>query len=152
MSKKAHTSKRGVSPVVATIVLVAVTLVAAVSVGGYISGLFGGFTATQSISAATLFAGSVPILSFTVTNTGTDVNITTISTSGPGISGVYTWTPTAAWQFNNAAKNGASSFTLTADVPTDPDYVPIGSNSGTAYTIVINFANGRAVTQSLIGQ
>ena len=150
MRKKAHTSKRGVSPVVATIVLVAVTLVAAVSVGGYISGLFGGFTATQSISAATFFAGSAPVLSFTVTNSGAGVNITTISTSGPGITGVYTWTPDAAWQFANPADNGASSFTITT--ATSPTYAPVGSTSGTAYTLTINFANGRAVTQSLIGQ
>lgn len=150
MNKKAHTSKRGVSPVVATIVLVAVTLVAAVSVGGYISGLFGGFTATQSISAATFFAGSTPVLAFTVTNSGSDVNITTVTTSGPGISGVYTWTPDDTWKVANQALNGASSFTISAT--TSPTYAPLGSNAGTAYTITINFANGRAVTQSLIGQ
>ncbi len=55
-------SKRGVSPVVATIVLVAVALVAAVSVGGFVTGLFGGFTATQTISSATYLSGNSTVL------------------------------------------------------------------------------------------
>ena len=144
-------SKRGVSPVVATIVLVAVALVAAVSVGGFVTGLFGGFTSTQTISSATYVAGSSPVLSFSTGNSGSATNITQVIMSGVGITGVYTWTPDAAWQFANPVGNGASSFTLEA--ATSPTFVPgTGTNQGNAYSITVNLANGKSLNQDTIAR
>ena len=143
--------KKGVSPVVATIVLVAVALVAAVSVGGYVTGLFGGFTSTQTISSATYVAGSSPVLSFSTGNTGSATNITQVILSGVGITGVYTWTPDAAWQFANPLGNGASSFTIQSS--TSPTFAP-GSltNQGNAYSITVNLANGKSLNQNTIAK
>ena len=133
-----------------TFVMPFVFLVVGAMVGGYITGFSEGLTDTQSVSNTTYFSGATPFLSFTVTNTGPDVNITSITTRGPGISGVYTWTPDAAWQFANQARNGVSSFTITDT--TSPTYAPVGSTGGTPenpMTVVISFANGRAASISL---
>jgi len=143
--------KKGVSPVVATIVLVAVALVAAVSVGGFVTGLFGGFTATQTISSATYVAGSSPVLSFSTGNSGSATNITQVIISGVGITGVYTWTPDAAWQVANQVGNGASSFTLQSS--TSPTFAPgSGTNQGNAYSITVNLANGKSLNQDTIAK
>ena len=151
IKKRGLLSKRGVSPVVATIVLVAVTLVAAVSVGGYISGLFGGFTSSQTMSSAQYYGGASPVFSFTISNSGSAVNVTQITFSGPGITGVYTWTPDAAWQAANPMGNGATAITLQSS--TSPTFAPgTQTNQGTSYTAVVNFANGRSVTQNLVAQ
>ncbi|MBI4258329.1 MAG: type IV pilin N-terminal domain-containing protein, partial [Thaumarchaeota archaeon] len=45
-------SRRGISPVIATVILVAVTLVAGVSIGGFVFGLFGTQTNTAQVTGA----------------------------------------------------------------------------------------------------
>ena len=53
MSKiSTNLGSKGVSPVVATIVLIAIAVVASASLGGFVTGLFGSFTATQSVNNA----------------------------------------------------------------------------------------------------
>ena len=148
--RSTNQGRKGVSPVVATIVLVAVALVAAISLGGYITGLFGGFSSTQSIPIASIFsAGGTPILTFSTSNSGSATNITALTLSGVGITGVYTWTPDAAWQVANPLANGGSVFTLTDT--TVPTYAPTGTViTGNAYSLVINLANGKAVTAEMI--
>ncbi len=42
--------RKGITPVLATIILIAITLIAAISVGGYVFGLFGSFTNTATVS------------------------------------------------------------------------------------------------------
>ncbi len=51
MSKiRSKNQQRGISPIVATVMIVAVTLVAGVAIGGYIFGLFGSQTATAQVT------------------------------------------------------------------------------------------------------
>ena len=50
-------SKRGVTPVIATIILIAGTLVLALVVGAYTFGLFGSNVKTVTLSSATLYGG-----------------------------------------------------------------------------------------------
>ncbi len=149
--KKIYESRQqGVSPVVATMVLVAVALVTAVSLGGFVTGLFGSFTATQSVNNSLLFAaGGTPVLTFSTSNSGSATNITLVSLSGVGVTGVYMWTPDAAWQFSNPLDTGGSLFTLTDT--TTPTFAPTGTViTGNAYSLVINLANGRALTAAII--
>ena len=49
--------KRGVTPVIATIILIAGTLVLALVVGAYTFGLFGSNVKTVTLSSATLYGG-----------------------------------------------------------------------------------------------
>ena len=52
-------SKRGVTPVIATIILIAGTLVLALVVGAYTFGLFGSNVKTVTLSSATLYGGVI---------------------------------------------------------------------------------------------
>ncbi|MGA2877125.1 MAG: archaellin/type IV pilin N-terminal domain-containing protein [Nitrososphaerales archaeon] len=50
--------KKGVTPVIATIILIAGTLVLALVVGAYTFGLFGSNVKTVTLSSATLYGGT----------------------------------------------------------------------------------------------
>jgi flagellin-like protein len=55
------TGKRnGITPVLATVILIAITLVAAVGIGGFVFGLFGTFTSTAKVSAGTVTCSGTP--------------------------------------------------------------------------------------------
>ena len=53
-------ARKAISPAIATVMLIAITLIAGVAIGGYIFGLFGTQTATAQVSSssATLVAGT----------------------------------------------------------------------------------------------
>src|SRR5579875_3886038 len=44
------TRKRGISPVIATIILIAITIVIAIAVAGWVFGLFGSYSRTQPVT------------------------------------------------------------------------------------------------------
>ena len=52
--------RKGISPVLATVILVAVTLTAAIGVGGFVFGLFGTFTSTAEVEAGTATCSGTP--------------------------------------------------------------------------------------------
>ncbi len=85
--------QRGISPIVATVMIVAVTLVAGVAIGGYIFGLFGSQTAVAQIvvslsslnsnsTAPNAAAAALNILSFRCSATSTGLGRITLSNSG----------------------------------------------------------------------
>ena len=69
-----RTSKRAVSPVLATVILIAITLVAATAVAGFVFGLLGTFTnsALVSASASPLCSGTPETCSVLLTNSGSE--------------------------------------------------------------------------------
>ena len=65
-------SKRAISPVLATVILIAITLIVAVAVGGFVFGLFGTFTSTAQVSAGTVTCSGTPeVCTLVLQNTGT---------------------------------------------------------------------------------
>ena len=69
-----HGKKRkAISPVLATVILIAITLIAAIAVAGFVFGLFGTFTSTAriSVTSATLPDGLISATNLYVSNTGT---------------------------------------------------------------------------------
>ena len=51
--KKVHRKNRkAISPVLATVILIAITLIAAIAIAGFVFGLFGSFTSTAQLSAS----------------------------------------------------------------------------------------------------
>jgi len=68
--------RKAISPVLATVILIAITLIAAIAIAGFVFGLFGSFTSTARISevSAALVHGTLaagPTGTITVQNTGT---------------------------------------------------------------------------------
>jgi hypothetical protein len=98
--------RNGVTPIVATIILISGSLVLGVIVGAYTVGLFGGNVKTIQLDGAALFSGPLPvsptcsvgnsayaIVSFN--NQGADTNITNIGITGSSLNttvSVYSFT------------------------------------------------------------
>ena len=72
---RSHRRSRGVSSIIATVILIAITLVAAVAVGGFVFGLMGQFTSGNAFSGyGNLMGGNSS--STTTTDTTTDTTTT----------------------------------------------------------------------------
>jgi len=73
---KKKNRRKAISPVLATVILIAITLIAAIAVAGFVFGLFGSFTSSAQVSAAvtsctyTIGTG-VAVCNINLTNTGT---------------------------------------------------------------------------------
>ena len=165
-------SKRGVTPVIATIILIAGTLVLALVVGAYTFGLFGANVKTIQLTSGLLNSGSAAVVSvgagvcsganfaLTFNNPGGATFIQSISLSAGGVSAIgtgfwftsgsggtgsctaATYTSGAADTFNIA--NGAGQ-------QADP-FVGNALTSGTTYSYVITFGNGQSISGALIAQ
>ena len=63
--------RKAISPVIATVILIAITLIAAIAIAGFVFGLFGSFTSTAQISATSaVMTGSTRGGTITFQNTG----------------------------------------------------------------------------------
>jgi len=51
---------RAISPVLATVLLIAITLIASTAIAGFVFGLFGTFTSTAQVSAGTVICSGTP--------------------------------------------------------------------------------------------
>jgi len=154
-------SKKGVTPVIATIILIAGTLVLALVVGAYTFGLFGSNVKTVTLSSATLYGGTeaaalaAPLATasyivFSLNNPGSASTITGITLTGSGITSVTAWETSGGVSYSpavNAMGGGqVTSYTV----------YPFGTaqsiTTGQVFNYVISFANGQSVSGSLIAQ
>ena len=175
-------SKKGVTPVIATIILIAGTLVLALVVGAYTFGLFGSNVKTVTFSSATLYGGvaasttvvSTSSLTMSLNNPGSQSYITSMTNTGAGLT-----TPIAAWDNTSAIRVagntinfGSASMAIggcpapvwnnnvlcPGQVTSFTVYPEQGAGAGIAITTgqtfnyVINFQNGQSVSGSLIAQ
>jgi len=111
-------TRKAISPVLATVILIAITLIAAIAVAGFVFGLFGTFTTTAQVSASVVSCVSknganVAVCTVSLTNTGsgnTAVNACYISVAGVNTAG--TWAKTGGTDLK-AGDNLAGTCTLT---------------------------------------
>jgi len=92
-----HGKKRkAISPVLATVILIAITLIAAIAVAGFVFGLFGTFTSSATVQAgAVACVQSTGICTLLLQNSGTSsASIQACSFSGAG-GGAGAMTPAA---------------------------------------------------------
>jgi flagellin-like protein len=79
-----HNQKRkAISPVLATVILIAITLIAAIAVAGFVFGLFGSFTSSARVQVST------PSLSHTIAGTLLVLNTGTSNTNVNSMSLTY---------------------------------------------------------------
>ena len=90
-------NRKAISPVLATVILIAITLIAAIAIAGFVFGLFGSFTSTANIAVTAAscyiggaghqvnatYAGAGCLLQFTNTGSSTG-SLTGCSFSGTG--------------------------------------------------------------------
>jgi flagellin-like protein len=66
-------NRKGISPIIATVIIIAITLIAAVAIGGFVFGLFGSFTSTAQVlvSSASCTVAAPVVCTLTLSNSGT---------------------------------------------------------------------------------
>ncbi|MDG6904894.1 MAG: hypothetical protein JRN20_03815 [Nitrososphaerota archaeon] len=166
-------SKKGVTPVIATIILIAGTLVLALVVGAYTFGLFGSNVKTVTLSSATLYGGvtnstdtttaglGTSYMTFSLNNPGSTSSISSITLTGSGIKSITIWQAATATVISFTSTG--SSNQLTGGQVSSFTYYPsyysgtVGTGmesitTGQVYNYVIGFANGQSVSGSLIAQ
>jgi flagellin-like protein len=166
--------KKGITPVIATIILIAGTLVLALVVGAYTFGLFGSNVKTITLTSGNLAAGvtgsstvaATAYLTMSLNNPGADTYVSSLTlTSSSLTSSIVSWcAPTSS---GGAPAAGCTAIVFTADTvgandvgagkvtpmtfyPQSSSSVPI--TSGQTFNYVINFANGQSVSGSLLAE
>jgi flagellin-like protein len=169
-------SKKGVTPVIATIILIAGTLVLALVVGAYTFGLFGSNVKTVTLSSATLYGGvsatgtlaATSSLTIALNNPGSASYITSLTMTGSGITTIIAWDNSSLASAGNNLVSAAFAPGHTSPPCTDCGVMLAGTVSsftfypenaaqqsittGQVFNYVVNFANGQSVSGSLIAQ
>ena len=60
MNLRRRGTRKAISPVLATVLLISITLIASVAIAGFVFGLFGTFTSTAQVSAGTVSCSGTP--------------------------------------------------------------------------------------------
>ena len=132
IEKFVNRKKLAISPVLATVILIAITLVAAVAIAGFVFGLFGTFTTSATIQASAVTCSDDGIDTFTcninLTNTG--------SANGVVLTG-------ATLKY---ADSGLGAVTLSEDTTNAPRTVLAGGTNTLTVTFV--YSGGGAVSGS----
>lgn len=126
--------KKGISPVISTIILIVVALVIALLVGVFAFGLFTSQTKSVTLQSANLYAAT-GTLNYVLKDPGTAG--TTVSSgmiTGPGVT---------ASTCAGAVATGVNPLTCTTT-----GAVTVGDT----YDYVINLANGQSISGSVVGQ
>jgi len=135
MNVRRH-QRRAISPIVATVLIVAATLIAFAAVAGYVFGILGSGSATANVSVVSVSINHLMTAgTITVTNTGT---------AGTQISGVTltfsgtTCSPTAGTALVNSGSTVSVSVTAVGGCA--------ASTSSTPYTGYVSLSNGEEAT------
>jgi len=136
--------RKAISPVLATVILIAITLIAAIAIAGFVFGLFGSFTSTARVSAVlpsikgTTIAGSV-----TFQNTGT------INTLVNSVTLTYAGASCSPFSGPTATPTATASVTITAGTAPVTVYINANacapSSAGVAFVGSASLSNGGQV-------
>ena len=140
--KKLLKSKEGISPVIATIIMVAVTVGISIAVGGWLVGLWGGYTKTETVK---ILADS----NYTAGGTSFTLNVKNDGTANAKITKVVIGSNTYTTS-TGITINAASSATLTdGDLPGGTHTTPF--SAGTVYEVRIYTEAGNVYIGSITG-
>jgi len=134
--------RKAISPVLATVILIAITLIAAIAIAGFVFGLFGTFTSTARVQASVTSCAHDGA-------TGEDcvVVLTNSGNANTATAGACTLT------FGGASYSGHVADTLAHAIAGTNGVQPINSGASPTYfcDVVNNQANtGQQVTGSII--
>jgi len=141
-------SSSGISPVVATVILVAIAIVIAIAVAFWASGLVGVFTRFEKleITSAYYSGGKVVLV---VRNTGSaDTSIDDIYVNGVPCLGHCGITPPIAPNSTYSMTVGSSA---TIEISNPPSAVTNGNwTSGVTYEVMVHTASGKSYPVSVL--
>lgn len=136
--------RKAISPILATVILIAITLIAAIAISGFVFGLFGTYTNTARVEAISYSCSGTPeVCTIGLENIGTAntalVGSCTMTFSGTSYSGVAA--------VSSGSLNGGSTAIVTCTGPAG-SHAPVGSQI--EGSILLN--NGADVLFSANGQ
>ncbi len=136
-----QTKRKAISPVLATVILIAITLIAAIAIAGFVFGLFGTFTSSARVSASvtSCTGGGTLVIScnLVLSNTGTsNATPTACSATAGGETHTGTMTTTQVVAGTQQAET-CSAITFVAPLTT----ISVGSQ----ITGSVSLNNGAAV-------
>jgi flagellin-like protein len=154
-------SKSAVTPVIATIILIAATIILAMTVGAYSYGLFGSDVKQIGLTSASLYSGTATTtssqgyanLQISFVNPSSQTKISSIVLTGMGLTTTTIYqcsSPTSCAAINSPTvlANGVTYFN-TVTTAFYPGAILV---SGGGYSYTINFANGQSISGYLIAQ
>jgi len=127
--------RRAISPVLATVILIAITLIAAIAIAGFVFGLFGTFTSTARVQASVTscsWTSPSETCNLILTNTG---NANTFATASCSIT------------TKGATTTGAYAFAAPSTSLSVPS---AGTNTGTCTATIGDPGAGVQITGSVI--
>jgi len=151
--------RRAISPIIATVLIIAVTLIAAVAIGGFVFGIFGSasssaqvaVTSQNLVAADLLVANTAAAPTCSVTGAADDLTLTNTGTAATSVTGVtITW----AGAVNSFAISGICTVTAagnagatTAGNPisvlfTATNMLTTSAVTGQTYTGTVTLGNG----------
>lgn len=169
INQRLKNEKKGITPVIATIILIAGTLVLALVVGAYTFGIFGSNVKNITMQASTSLNGGTfsavakqgtASLDLYLQNPGSATTITAITITGGGLSSApaadVCSSPTACGTVFSATTPAVPSGGVQFNTPTTSFYFENPGNgtisTGNTYQYTILFANGQSMSGSLIAQ
>ena len=139
LEKVQRKNRKAISPVLATVILIAITLIAAIAIAGFVFGLFGSFTSSAQISAvAVTCSDSTGLCKVNLQNTGS-ANATPTACSVQ-LSGISTLGTTANGNDFKAVTAGGGAIANTCGVGAGLTQA-IGSTAQGSFTM----SNGASV-------
>lgn len=150
--------RKAISPVIATVILIAITLIASIAIAGFVFGLFGSFTSTAQVSVTAVVmpakygsltstspATALSATGLTAAPTGEDyIALTNTGTAGTSVTGVsltiggQTYVATVTEPIGGSGSSTATVYIqLTLGAPSIV--------AGTAFTGIVTLANGGQV-------
>ena len=138
-SSRPHNAKKGISPVIATIILIAITIVIAIAVAGWVFGLFGSYSRTQAVTIVASASSCNPNgCNIMVSNQGGSA-ITVVSASVDGQT-----VPTNSITGGTVIPAGASS-TVVIHFPSGTSYT-----AGQTVQVQLGLSNGNTLSTTLV--
>jgi len=135
--------RKAISPVLATVILIAITLIAAVAIAGFVFGLFGSFTSSAQISAHVTVCKAGPAAA-TAHNNECTVVLTNTGTSNVAVVGGSVQINGAA-SACNAAPTGTVSASGSLSVTCLQTVATTGQTVGSQAIGQISLSNGASV-------
>ncbi|MDE1854204.1 MAG: type IV pilin N-terminal domain-containing protein [Thaumarchaeota archaeon] len=146
--------RKAISPIIATVLIIAVTLIAAVAIGGFVFGLFGSSTNTAQISAvnaALSSTGTVTPNTFTVacaTAASTTAGVGNIQFSNSGSANAAITTVSLTYggkTYSSAAPTSGCTVTAGSSLYITISVYPAALTSGQQFTGFVVTNNGAQV-------
>lgn len=130
-------NSKALSPVIATIILVAVTVAIAIAVAAWLGALTFTYTRTEQLTITNVTYNNNSQVTFSIANSGTsDVTLTTVLVQGSGLTGSPSVTLTA----NNLVPKG-SSLTLNVNFQGKTGFTAFTSGARYDFTLVSSQGN-----------